>query len=200
MSPSQHGAPGQAPAPARGVQVTGVLALLCLVGPLLVSIFIALPSNVLNTKAGPSRWRAALAIVLPQNWEFFTKPPSDPELVPYLVHDDGTVHYASLLPNSRPENLFGLSRSQRAQGPELAAMANQVPPDSWTTCTSETDCLTLARRADPVVVRNDSPVATVCGPAVLLTTRPVTWGYRELYEGWRVDEGAAHVDAHCSES
>ncbi|MFE1384363.1 SdpA family antimicrobial peptide system protein [Streptomyces sp. NPDC058740] len=178
------------------VVVSGAGGIL-LVGVLLAgSVFFSLPSNVLSTRDGGDL-RALSARVLPQSWAFFTKPPSDPEFVPYLVSDDG-VSPASELPNSRPENLYGLTRRQRAQGPEVANMANQVR--TWRNCEEiEGDCPTVVAQASaPVAVENSSPVPTLCGRVVLVETRPVPWKFRERYEGWRLDKRAALVEATCS--
>lgn len=181
------------PSPALVAAAGGAL----LVGVLLAgSVFFSLPSNVLSTRDG-SALRALSARFLPQSWAFFTKPPSDPEFVPYVVSDGGVSH-AALLPNSRPENLYGLSRRQRAQGPEVAGMANQVR--TWRNCDEvEGDCpAVVAGSAEPVPVENSSPVPTLCGRVVLVETRPVPWKFRDRYEGWRLDKRAAVVEAKCS--
>jgi antimicrobial peptide system SdpA family protein len=178
-------------APATG----GIL----LVGVLLAgSIFFSLPSNVLSTRDG-GQLRTLSARFLPQSWAFFTKPPSDPEFVPYIVSDDG-VDYAARLPNSRSENLYGISRRQRAQGPEVAGMANQVK--KWKDCEEiEGDCpAVVAGSSTPAPVSNSSPVPTLCGRLVLVETRPIPWKFREKYEGWRLDKQAALVEAECSRS
>ncbi|RSS45609.1 SdpA family antimicrobial peptide system protein [Streptomyces sp. WAC07061] len=168
-----------------------------LVGALLAgSVFFSLPSNVLSTRDGGDL-RALSARLLPQSWAFFTKPPSDPEFVPYLVSDGG-VAPAALLPNSRAENLYGLTRRQRAQGPEVAAMANQVR--TWRDCEGiDGDCpAVVAGSPGAVSVENTSPVPTLCGRVVLVETRPVPWKFRDRYEGWRLDKKAAVVEATCS--
>ncbi|MEU8762723.1 SdpA family antimicrobial peptide system protein [Streptomyces sp. NPDC048659] len=167
-----------------------------LVGALLAgSVFFSLPSNVLSTRDGGElrEWSARL---LPQSWAFFTKPPSDPEFVPYVVSGDA-ASAASLLPNSRPENLYGLTRRQRSQGPEVANMANQVR--EWRNCEEvEGDCPTVvARSSAPARAENSSPVPTLCGRVVLVETRPVPWKFRDRYDGWRLDKRAALVEATC---
>lgn len=170
-----------------------------LVGALLAgSIFFSLPSNVLSTRDG-GELRSLSARFLPQSWAFFTKPPSDSEFVPYVVSDDG-VAYAGRLPNSRSDNLYGLTRRQRAQGPEVASMANQV--QKWENCEAiEGDCpVVVAGSSTPTSVTNSSPVPTLCGRLVLVESRPVPWKFRDRYEGWRLDKKAAFVEAKCSRS
>ncbi|MFD7505139.1 SdpA family antimicrobial peptide system protein [Streptomyces sp. NPDC059850] len=184
-----HSAPGLVAA------VGGIL----LVGTMLAgSIFFSLPSNVLSTRDG-GELRSLSARLLPQSWAFFTKPPNDPEFVPYTVSDDG-VSYAARLPNSRSDNLYGLTRRQRAQGPEVASMANQV--HAWKDCEEiEGDCpAVVAGSSGPAAVTNSSPVPTLCGRLVLVESTPVPWKFRDKYEGWRLDKKAALVEAKCSQS
>ncbi|MBZ4319756.1 SdpA family antimicrobial peptide system protein [Streptomyces huiliensis] len=173
---------------AGGLVVVGIL--------LAGSIFFSLPSNVLSTRDG-GYLRSLSARLMPQSWAFFTKPPNDPELVPYVVSGDD-VAYAAHLPNSRSDNLYGLTRRQRAQGPEVAGMANQVR--AWKDCEElKGDCpAAVAGSSAPETVTNSSPVPTLCGRLVLVETRPVPWKFRDRYEGWRLDKKAALVEAKCS--
>jgi len=161
------------------------------------SIFYSLPSNVLSTRDGGDV-RAFSARLMPQSWAFFTKPPSDPEFVAYTIDSSGRAEFASRLPNSRRENLFGLSRRQRAQGPEIANLANRV--EAWTDCDSAAQgCRDASDLDDPAVpLVNASPVPTLCGRVMLVETRPVPWTFRDDYDGWRLDTRAALVDAECA--
>lgn len=172
------------------------LALIVLGGTLAISIFLSLPSNVLSSRDG-STLRAVAAEVMPQGWSFFTKPPNDPEVVPYLVRSDGSLAYASQFPNAAPENLFGISRVQRAQGPEMAFLANHGT--EWHTCTAgaEPDCRRLAADSPGDPVENTAPSPTLCGRVVLVETRPVPWAYRNEYSGWRLDSRATGLDVTC---
>lgn len=173
----------------------GLVALAVVLGVLATSIFFSLPSNVVSVRDGGSV-RVFWAKALPQGWAFFTKPPSDSELVAYRVVE-GELVYASLTPNSRPRNLFGLTRTQRAQGPEIAAMANQL--DDWTSCTTGGgDCLADAARGEAGArVPNTSPVPTLCGPVVVVETEPVPFAFREDYDGWRLDRRYVAFEAVC---
>lgn len=174
--------------------VTGGL----LLATLGMGIFFSLPSNVVSTRDGGAL-RSFVARFLPENWAFFTKPPNDPEIVPYVLGRDGW-EYASHLPNSRAENWFGLRRSQRSQGPELANLAND-PSVVWTDCGEiDEDCLAYAQRAlvgTAPKVKNTAPVPTACGPVILVETRPVPWDFRKDYDGWRLDSRVTVVEAAC---
>ena len=59
----------------------------------------------------------------------------------YRIHPDGTVGVSLLVtPQTKADNLFGLSR---AQGPELANLMHAVHADAWTDCTEldRTTCI-----------------------------------------------------------
>ena len=178
------------------VGLSGVVTLFLVIVVLAGSVFYSLPSNVMSTRDGGAV-RSFSGRFMPQSWAFFTKPPSDPEFVPYRVHADGHLEFASLMPNSRSSNLFGLGRKQRAQGPEIAKMANQVT--DWVDCSeAKDDCLAeTASGVDPLSVTNSSPVATLCGMVLLVETEPVPWAFRADYDGWRLERRAALVEGKC---
>ena len=187
----------RAPRPASGRAVRGGLAALAIVVAVMVqSVFYSLPSNVVSVRDGGAA-RVFWSHALPQGWAFFTKPPSDPELVAYTYSDAGLV-YATKTPNSSARNLFGLTRKQRAQGPEIAAMANQL--HDWTDCEDvPRDCLAVvATMAPQDSVVNTAPVQTLCGPTVIVETEPVPFAYRREYDGWRLDRRFVYFEAVCS--
>lgn len=176
--------------------VAGLAALALVCSLLLGSIFFSFPSNVVSVRDGGSV-RTVSVELIPQNWPFFTKPPNDPEVIPYIVHGDGRIEFASQFPNGRSENVFGLSRSQRAQGPEMANLANQV--EEWVDCSGVRDqCVeTAVGQGVAQTIHNSSPVATLCGTVVLMQTEPVPWSYRGHYDGWRLDKEAVLIEAEC---
>lgn len=177
--------------------VVGAVMLALVVTVLAVSVFFSLPSNVLSARDGGGL-RVIMARTLPQSWAFFTKPPNDPEIAPYQVRVYETLQYASLLPNSRRSNFYGLTRKQRAQGPEVANLFNQIP--ALTTCTAgQADCLEeIALTGRPVTLHNTSKVPTLCGRLLLVETVPVPWAFRHDYGGWRMEKRAALVEVTCS--
>lgn len=182
--------------PWSGPVLGGLLTLVLMALTLAFSVFFSLPSNVLSVRDG-GPMRVLWAHALPQGWAFFTKPPSDPELVAYRLEDDGELSYAALTPNSLPRNMFGLTRKQRAQGPEIAAMANQTR--DWNRCgVSDGDCLSdVAHDEDGPSIINTAPSPTLCGPVVIVETEPVPWAYRHNYDGWRLDSRYTSFEAVC---
>jgi antimicrobial peptide system SdpA family protein len=174
----------------------GTVALLCGATVLAVSLFFTFPSNVLSTRDGGDIRRFFVELS-PQGWGFFTKPPSEPEAIPFLV-ESGSVIPASRLPQAKAENAYGLSRRQRAQGPELAYITSQV--SNWHKCesTSYDSCLDETLEAGPwQAVDNTSPVPTLCGRHIVLETMPVPWSFRESYETTRLASSGTKVDVEC---
>lgn len=167
---------------------------LAVLAPLLVlSIIASFPVNIVMPGQSVRSW---LSVALPQSWQFFTKSPDDLELTAYQVTPGGGTRSLSLTPNSRPSNWFGLRRSQRSQGPEIAAIANSLT--RWSKCEPSQDCVAQAAAGEPVQVVNRWEHPTLCGPVVLVQTRPVPWAYRNRYDGWRLDVKTARVDAACT--
>lgn len=185
----------------RGVKISAVITLLVLSSLLALSAFLSAGSTVLfprrEGRGDPIR-RAVLPL-FPESWPFFTKPPDDIELTAYRVAD-GVAETLGTFPNASSANYYGLSRTQRAEGPELANLANRVPESSWTDCAAVTeDCVVAATQRPSLQVYNSSVVPVVCGPVVLSQTKPVPWQFRHDYDGWRLDESVIFVDALCGE-
>ncbi|WP_156759239.1 SdpA family antimicrobial peptide system protein [Microbacterium karelineae] len=159
-----------------------------------VSVLVQLPTTVLGVVPEPVR--LGFTMLYPQGWQFFTKDLSDVEMTVYRV-DGVAISSASMFPNSEAQNLLGLARGQRAQGTELAALEKGVA--EWTDCDdAQTDCvLQVADHGVTHAIPNNSPVSTICGPSILVYSKPVPWGFRNDYNGWRIDERAAFVDVDC---
>ncbi|QDO87559.1 SdpA family antimicrobial peptide system protein [Ornithinimicrobium ciconiae] len=181
----------------------GLVSLLLVLGTLALTIFYSMPSNVLSTRDG-SKLRTVSVELAQQSWVFFTRPPSYHELTPYSVEGNGEIVSALRFPQTNPDNLFGLARKQRAQGPEMANLVGVVGSDSWVACgdlTAEVDC---ARRAteelDVIEIVNTSTVPTICGKSVLVENEPVRWSFRDVYEGQRLPVRATLLEAKCEES
>lgn len=178
--------------------ISGVATLVLLVFVLAVTIFFTLPSNVLSVRDGGPLRTTALAY-MPEGWAFFTKPPSDSDLVPYEQRPDGEVSSLSRFPQSAHSNLLGLSRKQRAQGTEVGEIAQGA--QEWVNCREQfTDQCVEATFTDGKVNRavNSSAVSTLCGRIVLLETSPIDWSYRDRYEEHRYNVRAALMEVECS--
>lgn len=188
-------------APSRekaGPTIVGLVSLVVLSLLFLASVFYSLPSNVVDRRDG-STARTGVAQLLPNSWGFFTKPPNSSELAAFTV-DDGKVNYALDFPHSRPQNLFGLTRAHRAQGPELARLTNGLKESAWIDC-SETDgdCIVAASNdTPPEKVTNDIDVPSLCGDVIIVEREPVPWSYRNDFDGWRLEKQSVHLDVKCN--
>ncbi|MUN64560.1 SdpA family antimicrobial peptide system protein [Kocuria sediminis] len=188
-------APGGA-RPATGRSLLGLGALAAVLALLAVTIFFGQPSNTLATRDDSAPRRLATHF-FPQAWEFFTKPPSDPEAVPYRITASGAVESMSALPQGRRENLYGLSRAQRAQGTESGYIVQQI--DEWVECSASTTVACLDGAEDFPVnrVENNTPDPTMCGRVVMAETAPVPWAYRDYYDHQRVFNRVAVLEVTC---
>lgn len=173
------------------------VVLLCLFGYLAASLFYTLPSNALSSRQSKGAARQALNILAPENWAFFTRDPQTAQIGIYALGADGSVRNLLRTPQGAPSNLFGLSRTQRAQGPELGYL-NAAAAAHWTACDGPlADCLRELSGGRAWQVRNESPVPTVCGDAYLTQEKTVPWSYREQVPYLRRVAKAAHLDIRC---
>jgi antimicrobial peptide system SdpA family protein len=163
--------------------IVGVVYATLLAAVGLSSLVASLPSNIVWGRTQLPAVRAELNKVAGQDFAFFTRSPETNEIDAYRLEPDGTVG-ASLLvtPQARAANLFGLSRTQRAQGPELAILLREVPPGGWTDCTEldRAACVEALSHHPKALLRNNSPVPTVCGQVALTVESTTKWAYRRL--------------------
>jgi len=174
----------------RTFWVTASLAALAL----LTTVIAAFPANVLKT--ANSETLTVVSSVAPQGWAFFTKDPQDVELVAYRPAASG-LESLQATPQSRVENAWGISRTQRAQGPELAALSNEL---TWTECVSgelTTDCVDEAAEFQRIV--SPVPHPSLCGSVVIVQEKPVAWSFRDLVDGSHTAERIAYVSVECKE-
>ena len=139
-----------------------------------LSVFFAWPDNVILTTSS-SPIRAIFASTFGQGWAFFTNPPQNPVSRVYRV---GSQTDMLATPQGKVENAFGISRNQRAQGPELAILANAAK--DWQECgeSSHQACLAEANKlaAEPLDLRTRKQ--SVCGELILTVEIPKPWAFR----------------------
>ncbi|MEU9099167.1 SdpA family antimicrobial peptide system protein [Streptomyces sp. NPDC048361] len=75
--------------------------------------------------------RPALNILTPETWAFFTRNPESVQNGIYGYDHAGGVRNLLRTPQGNPANIFGLSRTQRAQGPELGYIHAPAPQRPW---------------------------------------------------------------------
>ena len=117
-----------------------------------------------------------VSIWAPEGWAFFTRPPQEMKTSVFRERN-GEWASASLGPQARPGNFFGMNRAARAQGVEFGLLNADIPPGSWNTCEqAPISCLVSARIAG--TFRNRSPAPTYCGKIGIVRQRPVPWAWR----------------------
>jgi antimicrobial peptide system SdpA family protein len=165
------------------------------------SVAASLPSNILWGRRQLPAIRAELNTIAGQNFAFFTRSPETDQIDVYRLDPDSTVGVSLLAtPQTKADNLFGLSRTQRAQGPELAILLREVPADAWADC-AELDratCIDGVPRRPKAFLHNTSPVPTVCGQVVLTVESTTKWAYRRLTETRYIIERLAAASVDCS--
>ncbi|MFF1879404.1 SdpA family antimicrobial peptide system protein [Leifsonia sp. NPDC058230] len=182
----------------RGLPLALTTAILF--GFLSLSAFFTLPNNVLAEKraGGPHEFFNGVAA---QNFAFFTKDPQSTAPFAFAVERDGVLRDLSTTPQNTPMNLFGLTRTQRAQGPELATLMND-PKVAWSACgisEAMTVCGNARSTSEAADIKNTSTHPTICGDVVFLEARPVPWGFKDLVPDSYRPVRATHVIVGCRE-
>ncbi|MEU6438941.1 SdpA family antimicrobial peptide system protein [Streptomyces sp. NPDC047046] len=173
-----------------------VLVCVCVFGYLALGLFYTLPSNALSSRHSAGA-RTAFNTLVPQNWAFFTRNPETGQTGAYRLGHDGEVSDLLHTPQGAPSNLFGLSRTQRAQGPELGYLNAHVT-GHYAKCSAYlADCVEESAKRAPVKVTNTSPLPTLCGDLVLTQEKTVPWAFRNEVPYQKHVDRVAHVDVRC---
>ncbi|MFE3184241.1 SdpA family antimicrobial peptide system protein [Streptomyces violascens] len=195
-STDTHSRPGE---PRTGsIRQLALFSVACLVvfGYLAAALFYTLPSNALSSRHSKGA-RSALNILTPENWAFFTRNPQSEQTGAYALGADGSPRNLLHTPQGNPSNMFGLSRTQRAQGPELGFF-NAAATGHWSDCGGYLeDCMREAARKPAVKVDNTSPVPTVCGDSYLSQEQTVPWSFRNQVSYEKRVLRIVHLDVRC---
>jgi antimicrobial peptide system SdpA family protein len=179
---------------------SGITALSVGMLMLLASIFASLPSNTLSDTGIRSAARYFSVDLAPQGWAFFTRDPSEADLLYYRAE---SLEPLWVTPQGRLENAFGVSRTQRAQGPEAAALLTEVSEDQWHECGRGMSLAECAAEAEagapaPLQVANNAPIQTLCGDILMTQSEPVPWSYRNLYETTHITKYVSYLEVDCA--
>ncbi len=167
----------QRPEAARAVtnrQLGQVTVALCAVATAAaaLALYAALPSNAIQIPQGVTQVSMQLA---PEGWAFFTASPRTVYPQAYELSRTG-----AWLPKGGslvvPSDLFGLDRSQRAQGTEIALLIQNVPARDWRACGGvPAHCLS----ADLAVhLTNTSTLDDLCGEVGFVRQQVLPWAWR----------------------
>jgi len=121
----------------------------------------------------PGGLRVVVHEVAPEGWQFFTKDPQDPTIVPYRL-EDGRWTSAQLQGSLHLSTIFGLDRIARVQGVELGIVTSQIPENAWLPCKiSPGTC--LQKIPAELTVHDVQPYPTLCGDVGFANQAPVPW-------------------------
>ncbi|SIE35677.1 antimicrobial peptide system protein, SdpA family [Mycobacteroides abscessus subsp. abscessus] len=145
------------------------------------ALLTTLPSNAMMGRSDAVQLKLFFNVVASQGFGFFTRDPQSEQTDAYQVLPDGSMHSLLITPQTRSSNLYGVSRRQRAQGPELAALDRQLT-QGWRDCESRMRerCLTSTTPIDVPQVKNESPIPTICGDVIFTVEHITKWAYRDL--------------------
>jgi antimicrobial peptide system SdpA family protein len=177
----------------------GYFALLTIAG--LTTLAATLPTNIVWNRGQWPTVRAGLNVVAGQNFAFFTRSPESDEYVAYRLQPDGVLGDSLLqVPQGKSANLFGLSRTQRAQGPEMANLMRAIPTSGWIECAElgHDECVDGMRGRGKTTLLNTSPIPTICGEAALAVESTVKWAYRKVTADGYTIERLAPVSIDCA--
>jgi len=177
--------------------VTFLAATTILTSFLGAAVFFTMPSNIIANKMDHPKVAQFFNTVAPENWAFFTRDPQGETFNAYRPTSDGRTRSLLKTPQARTSNLFGLSRTQRAQGVELGALVGMV--SKWQPCAAAASaCLAGTRLVAAEAVHNISLVPTLCGEVLISVEKPVPWNYRDLDRSATSHiTRSAHVEVKC---
>lgn len=174
-----------------------VTAVVLLMSWTTLSIVESLSPHALSSR-GPTavKVREAVLTIAPQRWEFFTASSKGRQYVAYRAQTGESV---LSLPQGKAMNMFGVSRAQRARGPELAALHQQVA--NWKKCVDKSasqKCIRQAAEERPQDLRNGAKRKTLCGDLVLAQEKATPFEFRSFdLPNFRVLQ-AARVEVSCN--
>jgi antimicrobial peptide system SdpA family protein len=122
--------------------------------------------------------QVVLASILPQGWGFFSKDPRDPIMGLYAADEESSE---ILWPTMRTDNIFGLYRKGRSQGVEMGGLFTKVKEEEWSECESG-DLNSCKKKAQEVVLENDTPSPLLCGTYYFTQEETVPWSYFKYSE------------------
>lgn len=123
----------------------------------------------------PGEESLQMRVWAPEGWRFFTRPPQEEEPSVFSRGASGGWTNASLGANAEPRNAFGMDRRGRAQGVEIGLLMSEIPKSAWVDCEiAPSACID---RGMPVVVKNISPVPSLCGHVAVALQKPVPWAW-----------------------
>jgi antimicrobial peptide system SdpA family protein len=138
-----------------------------------LAVYTSLPANAIQASVGLTR---TVQTLMPQGWGFFTASPLTvyPQAFERSADGDWVNQGGSL---AVPSDLFGLDRSRRALGAEIALLIQYIPGHDWRTCGQvPTRCLDRVPVAAHLV--NTSTLDNLCGNVGFVRQQVLPWAWR----------------------
>ena len=160
-----------------------------------ISLLSALPTTAVTPDA-VNRVRPSVQQVMPQGWAFFTRSMNQPDVSAY----SGDLDHQITTTNSDYRNALGISREQRADGPELADLARAVPDAAWVDCAAYVADIRgcAANRHNAVPLSNAVGHPSTCGSVALVKSAPVPWAWAAEHSRGRRVSQIAWIEVHCA--
>lgn len=144
----------------------------------------------------PGVSRSKVKSLMPEGWSFFTANPRATPTIPYGLGRDGQWHSLGAGVMSEPDDLFGLNRTQRAQGTEIALVLDGVPSTSWSSCSiSPQTCLSELRLQG--TLRNSAVHKTLCGDVGFVRQEVLPWAWRSGSKSTTMPSQVLRVAVTC---
>lgn len=164
----------------------------------LITLLMSMPSTIVYGRDfGP---RQQVNIFTSQTFGFFTKDPKSTDFLPLSNNPGDRGKSLLVTPQGRQSNWFGIRRDQRAQGPEMANIGNQLINKKITCEPDVNDCFRKAVMEPAIAIDNESPIPTLCGDIVMMIVDPVPFKYRNQMSTSLKSQAALHVDLKCNGS
>ncbi|WP_187977863.1 SdpA family antimicrobial peptide system protein [Mycetocola sp. JXN-3] len=143
-----------------------------------------------------SRVSQVVQSIMPQGWGFFTKP-ADSSIVS-IYRNAAPLRDIGLGANSEVSWAFGLDRTSRYQGLEIASLLDGIEKQAWTECDSiedATTCISGLPIAIPVL--NVLERKTICGPVAFVAQGVSQWEYRRFAGEILIPREAIALEVNC---
>jgi sporulation delaying protein A len=152
----------------------------------------SLPFNAVNL---PLADALNTRVWFPEAWGFFTRDPRESRVLVRMERRGRWVP-ASLGPQARLSNAFGLRRRARAQGVEIGLLLEEVPDSAWVHCTGlPEEC--LERTKNWYAVGDISPRPTLCGRIGFVLQPPVPWAWARSGERITMPSQVLKAEVSC---
>jgi antimicrobial peptide system SdpA family protein len=179
----------------RHRQALGALTIVLAVASAIAGSYAVHGSLPHNALALPGEKALKVAVVMPESWRFFTRDPREAQPFVQRRGADGRWESAMRLPNGLAVNAFGLDRTGRAQNIELSRLLGNVPKSAWTRCEGRPEA--CFEKLQPIPMKNDTQLRTLCGRLVVGTQQPVPFAWSKATPPVEMPSRLVALEVQC---